>query len=89
MHEEVIQNVIEGAKTLGYEYINHTVSPIKGKRRQHRVFGDTLARIIKPVSSRGNSSSSRSSSSSGIDTIMRRLINKYVIIHCLFMFVFC
>ena len=38
MHEEVIQNVIEGAKTLGYEYINHTVSPIKEMKEGTRNF---------------------------------------------------
>ena len=38
VHEEVIQNVIEGAKTLGYEYINHTVSPIKGAKEGNTEF---------------------------------------------------
>ena len=38
VHEEVIHNVIEGAKTLGYEYINHTVSPIKGAKEGNTEF---------------------------------------------------
>jgi len=38
VHEEVIQNVIKGAESIGYEYINHTDSPIRGAKEGNTEF---------------------------------------------------
>jgi len=38
VHKEVIANVIEGAKLYGFEYIDHTESPIKGAKEGNTEF---------------------------------------------------
>jgi 23S rRNA (cytidine1920-2'-O)/16S rRNA (cytidine1409-2'-O)-methyltransferase len=38
VHEEVIANVVEGAKALGFVYQSHTVSPIKGAKEGNTEF---------------------------------------------------
>ncbi|CEF98294.1 Ribosomal RNA methyltransferase FtsJ domain [Ostreococcus tauri] len=38
VHAEVIQNVIEGAKTFGFDYVAHTTSPIKGAKEGNTEF---------------------------------------------------
>ena len=38
VHEEVIAKVIEGAGTMGWEYVRHTVSPIKGAKEGNTEF---------------------------------------------------
>uniref|UniRef100_A0A6U0AV69 RNA-binding S4 domain-containing protein n=1 Tax=Ostreococcus mediterraneus TaxID=1486918 RepID=A0A6U0AV69_9CHLO len=38
VHKEVIENVIEGAKVFGFQYLDHTVSPIKGAKEGNTEF---------------------------------------------------
>ena len=38
VHEEVIARVIDGAGTMGWEYVRHTVSPIKGAKEGNTEF---------------------------------------------------
>ena len=38
VHKEVIENVIQGAKLYGFEYIDHTTSPIKGAKEGNTEF---------------------------------------------------
>lgn len=38
VHKEVIENVIQGAKLFGFEYIDHTTSPIKGAKEGNTEF---------------------------------------------------
>jgi len=38
VHTEVIQNVIEGAKAYGFDYVAHTTSPIKGAKEGNTEF---------------------------------------------------
>ena len=38
VHEEVIARVIEGAGEMGFEYVRHTVSPIKGAKEGNTEF---------------------------------------------------
>ena len=38
VHAEVIENVVQGAKTYGFDYIDHTVSPIKGAKEGNTEF---------------------------------------------------
>ena len=38
VHEEVIANVVEGARETGFEYVRHVVSPIKGAKEGNTEF---------------------------------------------------
>jgi hypothetical protein len=38
VHEEVIANVVEGARESGFEYARHVVSPIKGAKEGNTEF---------------------------------------------------
>ena len=46
VHEEVIRNVIEGARNFGYVYVDHMQSPIKGAKEGNTEF---LAHFIKNI----------------------------------------
>lgn len=38
VHQEVIRKVIDGAGDMGFEYVRHTVSPIKGAKEGNTEF---------------------------------------------------